>query len=202
MFSLVYGLWKYWFQKDDYFVLILGLDNAGKTTFVEQAKSHYTPEYKGLNLAKISPTVGLNIGKIQTETIVLNFWDLGGQAELQCLWEKYYSDAHAIIFIMDSSDSERIQNSKLAFEKILANESLKKTPILFIANKQDSPNSIAMSKILEYFELEHLIRDKSRDFHFIGACIFQGKGIRESIEWITLIVKKYSVFKPPISSDD
>ncbi|KAI7690145.1 hypothetical protein SSS_09047 [Sarcoptes scabiei] len=118
MFSLVYGLWKYWFQKDDYFVLILGLDNAGKTTFVEQAKSHYTPEYKGLNLAKISPTVGLNIGKIQTETIVLNFWDLGGQAELQCLWEKYYSDAHAIIFIMDSSDSERIQNSKLAFGKL------------------------------------------------------------------------------------
>lgn len=103
MFSLVYGLWKYWFQKDDYFVLILGLDNAGKTTFVEQAKSHYTPEYKGLNLAKISPTVGLNIGKIQTETIVLNFWDLGGQAELQCLWEKVWSWIQFRSFSMASS---------------------------------------------------------------------------------------------------
>ena len=31
MFALLSGLWKYLFQKDEYFVLILGLDNAGKT---------------------------------------------------------------------------------------------------------------------------------------------------------------------------
>lgn len=31
MFSLMSGFYKYMFQKDEYFVLILGLDNAGKT---------------------------------------------------------------------------------------------------------------------------------------------------------------------------
>lgn len=31
MFTLLYGFWKHVFKKDDYFVLILGLDNAGKT---------------------------------------------------------------------------------------------------------------------------------------------------------------------------
>ena len=31
MFSFFYGLWKYWFRKDEYYGLILGLDNAGKT---------------------------------------------------------------------------------------------------------------------------------------------------------------------------
>ena len=31
MFSLFYGLYKYLFKKDEFFVLILGLDNAGKT---------------------------------------------------------------------------------------------------------------------------------------------------------------------------
>ena len=34
MFTLLSGLWKYSFQKDEYFVLILGLDNAGKTVNV------------------------------------------------------------------------------------------------------------------------------------------------------------------------
>ena len=34
MFTLLSGLWKYVFQKDEYFVLILGLDNAGKTVTV------------------------------------------------------------------------------------------------------------------------------------------------------------------------
>ena len=34
MYTLLSGLWKYWFQKDEYFVLILGLDNAGKTVSI------------------------------------------------------------------------------------------------------------------------------------------------------------------------
>jgi ADP-ribosylation factor related protein 1 len=31
MFSLFYGLWKYVFTKDEFHVLILGVDKAGKT---------------------------------------------------------------------------------------------------------------------------------------------------------------------------
>jgi hypothetical protein len=31
MYTLLAGLWKYMFQKDEFFILILGLDNAGKT---------------------------------------------------------------------------------------------------------------------------------------------------------------------------
>ena len=31
MFTLLRGLWDYFFKKDEYFVVILGLDNAGKT---------------------------------------------------------------------------------------------------------------------------------------------------------------------------
>lgn len=38
--------------------------------------------------SKITTTVGLNIGKIDVNGIRLNFWDLGGQTELQSLWDK------------------------------------------------------------------------------------------------------------------
>lgn len=31
MYTLLHGLYKYLMQKDEYFILILGLDNAGKT---------------------------------------------------------------------------------------------------------------------------------------------------------------------------
>ena len=31
MFTLLSGLWRYMFQKDEYYILILGLDNVGKT---------------------------------------------------------------------------------------------------------------------------------------------------------------------------
>ena len=77
MYTLLSGLYRHLTQKDDFYVLILGLDNAGKTTFLESAKTKFTQDYKGVNPNKITSTVGLNIGKIDVNGIRLNFWDLG-----------------------------------------------------------------------------------------------------------------------------
>ena len=44
MFTLLSGLWKYIFQKDEYCLLILGLDNAGKTVCRTKVQKH-TYEY-------------------------------------------------------------------------------------------------------------------------------------------------------------
>lgn len=57
-------------------------------TYLEAAKTKFTRNYKGMNPSKITTTVGLNIGKIDISGIRLNFWDLGGQTELQSLWDK------------------------------------------------------------------------------------------------------------------
>lgn len=64
------------------------MDNAGKTTFLEQTKTKFNKAYKGMNLNRVTTTVGLNIGRIELQGIRLNFWDLGGQQELQSLWDK------------------------------------------------------------------------------------------------------------------
>ncbi|XP_008994521.1 ADP-ribosylation factor-related protein 1 isoform X1 [Callithrix jacchus] len=88
MYTLLSGLYKYMFQKDEYCILILGLDNAGKTTFLEQSKTRFNKNYKGMSLSKITTTVGLNIGTVDVGKARLMFWDLGGQEELQSLWDK------------------------------------------------------------------------------------------------------------------
>lgn len=88
MFSLFYGFWEYFFKKGDYFVLILGLDNSGKTTFLEHARVKFNKNHRPIDLSRIASTVGLNVGRIETSGVRLNFWDLGGQRELQLLWNK------------------------------------------------------------------------------------------------------------------
>uniref|UniRef100_A0A3P9D7T3 ADP-ribosylation factor-related protein 1 n=1 Tax=Maylandia zebra TaxID=106582 RepID=A0A3P9D7T3_9CICH len=139
MYTLLSGLYKYMFQKDEYCVLILGLDNAGKTTFLEQTKTKFSKNYKGMTLSKITTTVGLNIGTIDVGKARLMFWDLGGQEELQSLWDKYYAESHGVIYVIDSTDEERLSESKDAFEKMISSEALEGVPLLVLANKQDVP---------------------------------------------------------------
>uniref|UniRef100_A0A7M4EF74 ADP-ribosylation factor-related protein 1 n=1 Tax=Crocodylus porosus TaxID=8502 RepID=A0A7M4EF74_CROPO len=140
MYTLLSGLYKYIFQRDEYCILILGLDNAGKTTFLEQTKIRFNRNYKGMSLSKITTTVGLNIGTIDVGKVRLMFWDLGGQDELQSLWDKYYAESHGVIYIIDSTDEERLSESKRAFEKMITSEVLEGVPILVLANKQDVEN--------------------------------------------------------------
>uniref|UniRef100_A0A9L0JU03 ARF related protein 1 n=1 Tax=Equus asinus TaxID=9793 RepID=A0A9L0JU03_EQUAS len=116
MYTLLSGLYKYMFQKDEYCILILGLDNAGKTTFLEQSKTRFNKNYKGMSLSKITTTVGLNIGTVDVGKSRLLFWDLGGQEELQSLWDKYYAECHGVIYVIDSTDEERLSESKQAFD--------------------------------------------------------------------------------------
>ncbi|KAK2191023.1 hypothetical protein NP493_62g02001 [Ridgeia piscesae] len=200
MFALLSGLWKYLFQKDEYFVLILGLDNAGKTTYLEQTKTKFNKKHKGMNLTKVTSTVGLNIGKIDLGHIRLNFWDLGGQEELQLLWDKYYAESHALIFVVDSSDRERIDESKEAFNKMITNETLTGVPLLLLANKQDLDGCMSVSDVKGVFrDTAHKLG--RRDHTVMGVSALMGNGMHETINWIMESVKRNELERPPIQKD-
>jgi ADP-ribosylation factor-like protein 2 len=64
--------------------LILGLDNAGKTTIVKKMK--------GEDLNSISPTLGFNIETLEFKGLNLNIWDIGGQTSLRAYWKNYFEE--------------------------------------------------------------------------------------------------------------
>lgn len=197
MFSLLFGLFEYLFSTSNYFILILGLDNSGKTTFLEQARCKLNKNYKKIDLTRIASTVGLNVGKVETCGVILNFWDLGGQKELQLLWDKYFLDAHAIIWLVDSSDPSRLSESIEAFNSIIKNDLLKHLPLLFVLNKQDIPDAMKPSEITHAFR-SSLDKLGDRRFLSIPTSALKGTGVRESINWIGEQVKLSS--KPPADS--
>ncbi|VDD78667.1 unnamed protein product [Mesocestoides corti] len=185
-------------RKDEYSVLILGLDHAGKTTYLEQTKTRFNANYKSMSLHKITSTVGLNIGQVTLEGIVIKFWDLGGQTELQSLWDKYYLESHGVIFIVDSSDPGRFDESKEAFgsHKMIQNRALEGVPLLIIANKQDLDHAFPVSEVKQVFqESAHLIG--TRDCSMRGASALKGDGVNDAIRWMADRIKKNSSRRPP-----
>ncbi|KAJ0962684.1 hypothetical protein J5N97_027806 [Dioscorea zingiberensis] len=186
MFSLFYGLWKYLFSKTEFHVLILGIDKSGKTTLLEKLKSLYS-NLEGLPPDRIVPTVGLNIGRLEAAQAKLVFWDLGGQIGLRTIWEKYYEEAHAIIYVIDAANPSNFESSKSALEKILRHEDLRGAPLLILANKQDLPGAISAEELARYLDLKEL---DERLYMFEAISAYDGMGIKNSIEWLVEVMER------------
>lgn len=89
----------------EYSLLLLGLDNAGKTTLLSAVKSIYNASPNSPAIAqKTVPTVGQNVSTIELPDMYLKIWDIGGQLSLRNLWKSYYASAHAVVFVVDSTD--------------------------------------------------------------------------------------------------
>ncbi|XP_038890758.1 ADP-ribosylation factor-related protein 1 [Benincasa hispida] len=186
MFSLFYGLWKYLFSKTEFHVLILGIDKAGKTTLLEKLKSLYS-NLEGLSPDRIVPTVGLNIGRLEVLNAKLVFWDLGGQPGLRSIWEKYYEEAHAVIYVIDAACPSKFEDSKSALEKVLRHEDLQGAPLLVLANKQDLPEAVSAEELSRYLDLKKL---DERVYMFEAVSGYDGMGIKESVEWLVDIMER------------
>ncbi|KAL8925996.1 MAG: hypothetical protein Q9208_003137 [Pyrenodesmia sp. 3 TL-2023] len=105
MWHLAKSLYVYATSKEEYSLLLLGLDNAGKTTLLSAIKSLYNTSPDPPAIAqKTVPTVGQNVSTIDLPDMYLKIWDIGGQLSLRNLWKSYYSSAHAVIFVVDSTD--------------------------------------------------------------------------------------------------
>ncbi|CAN1267305.1 ADP-ribosylation factor-related protein 1 [Linum perenne] len=186
MFSLFYGMYKHMFSKTEFHVLILGIDKAGKTTLLEKLKTVYSNS-EGLPPDRIVPTVGLNIGRLEVSNSKLVFWDLGGQIGLRSIWEKYYEEAHAVIFVVDAACPSRFEDSKSALEKVLRHDDLQGAPVLILANKQDLPDAVTTDELGRYLDPKKL---DERVSMYEAVSAYDGVekkcslGIKGSLEWL------------------
>lgn len=92
-------------------MLILGLDNAGKTTILKKLSNE--------EIHHIQPTQGFNIKSIVESGFKLNVWDIGGQKAIREYWEYYYEGTDALVYVVDSADQLRIKESQEVLSALL-----------------------------------------------------------------------------------
>ncbi|KAK3615114.1 ADP-ribosylation factor protein 3 [Elasticomyces elasticus] len=217
MYHLVKSLYLHATSKEEYSILLLGLDNAGKTTLLEQIKAIYSPDHHPK--LQTVPTVGQNVSLITLPDCYLRIWDVGGQHSLRGLWQSYYSSAHAIVFILDSTDvgdadiqslsdgskkedeDGRLAECKLVLEDVLRNEETDGVPVLVLANKQDREDCVEVVRIKEGLVRKVFEGEKGvsvRDSRVLPLSALTGTGVKEAVEWVCSRVKWNKEGRPPV----
>lgn len=194
----------------EYSVLLLGLDNAGKTTLHEQIKSAFLESRPAPKL-KTVPTVGQNVSTITLPDMYLKIWDVGGQHSLRKLWQSYYTSCHAIVFVIDSTDigdgnlesdsSGRLEECRLVLEDVLQHSETEGVPLLVLANKQDREDCVEVVRIKEGLVKKVFEGDKGasiRDSRVLPVSALTGTGVTEAVEWVRTRVKWNKEGRPPV----
>lgn len=189
MFSLVQGIYEELTYVPERKVALLGIESSGKSSILEWLKVYLTknagPDVvveKPSSLEKMNPTVGLNVAKLYTAGEKLLIWDLGGAKALRPIWERYIEDAEVVIWVVDSADESKIEDSRDELKKLVAREHLEHRPLLIFANKQDRQDATDPVKIS--LDLD-LLSDAEKRPQCVQPCSAEtGEGIREGIQWL------------------
>mmetsp|Transcript_35821 Transcript_35821/g.34858 ORF Transcript_35821/g.34858 Transcript_35821/m.34858 type:complete len:162 (+) Transcript_35821:32-517(+) len=139
-------------------VLILGLDNAGKTTILKTFAEE--------EITSIMPTKGFNVKQMNYQGFKLSVWDIGGQREIRDYWQMFFEGTDALIYIVDSSDEMRLKESTEELQQLLVEEKLLNKPVLVFANKQDLQFALDAEHVMASLKLMEI---KDRNWN-IQAC--------------------------------
>eukprot|EP00978_Attheya_sp_CCMP212_P005749 scaffold12860_cov54-Attheya_sp.AAC.10 len=178
MGMIISQLWDRLASKQEMRLLMIGLDAAGKTSTLYKLKL-------GENVTTI-PTIGFNVETIQYKNITMTVWDIGGQDKIRPLWRHYFQGTQALIYVVDSNDTERIEEACLSLHSVLSADELQDVVVLVFANKQDLPHAMSPSEITEKLALRSL----RREWFIQGCCATTGDGVYEGLDWLSCTVAK------------
>lgn len=159
-------------------VLMLGLDNSGKTTIVRSLL--------GQDVREVSPTMGFNIDTVEREGYTLNIWDVGGQQSLRPFWFNYFDRTDALIWVVDAVSLERLAESFAELDKILQEDRLIGSSLLVLVNKTDLlSNELEVSRVVSQItELLGLRKLTNHEWRVFPVSAISGLNIEKLIDFI------------------
>jgi len=116
---------------------------------------------------------------------LLTVWDAGGQDKIRPLWRFYFQHTNGIIFVVDSTDRDRMSEAREELKRLLNTDTLLDTDLLVLANKQDLPRAMNVDEIVDHLGLRGL----ERKWHIQTTCAISGDGLREGLEWLSTRMK-------------
>uniref|UniRef100_A0A7S0BV29 Uncharacterized protein n=1 Tax=Proboscia inermis TaxID=420281 RepID=A0A7S0BV29_9STRA len=162
-------------------ILLLGLDNAGKTTLLQRLRQpSYVPGIQ-------PPTERPNLESFRVSGVNFVGWDLGGHEAVRHLWDDYAPEGNAILFLIDASDPRRFEESAEELDS-LVNDGVvdANVPIAILLNKCDletAAETDVVEKAIGYEEL--LMKYSENRIEIFRISVLRGDGYQEAFQWLS-----------------
>ncbi|KAH8301587.1 hypothetical protein KR059_006306 [Drosophila kikkawai] len=166
-------------KKDKMTILVLGLNNSGKSSII----NHFKKSSEQTSI--VVPTVGFMVEQFYTGMagVSIKAIDMSGATRYRNLWEHQLKNCHGIIYVIDSSDRMRFVVVKDELDLVLQHPDLcnRIVPILFYGNKSDMEDSLSSVKIAAALRLENI---KEKPWHICSSNAISGEGLGEGVQWL------------------
>ncbi|KAJ3429599.1 adp-ribosylation factor f-related [Anaeramoeba flamelloides] len=159
--------------KPTFQIIVLGLTAVGKSTII----------YKLIldDDLKINSTPNCLCEILSYQGYKLICWEVSESLNSHNRWFQYFSEPQALVWVVNTSDRNKIEQSKNGLHRVLENEEMKNIPVLIYANKfKDSNRAMTMKELVKKLELKTLEQN-----WYLQPCIaIKKKGLTQGMDWI------------------
>lgn len=191
LFDWFWNLLSFFGWKSNAKLLIIGLDNAGKSTLLDRVASG--------KMLQHPPTSQCRSKELTLGSLNFTAYDLGGHRQARRVWRDYFPAVDGIIFMVDVADVERFPEARAELESLLHDDAISDIPILVLANKIDRKdaakeavvvNSLGLPIYRTGKELVNKSELPGRPLEVFPCSLLKMLGYGEGFRWLAHYVKQ------------
>jgi GTP-binding protein SAR1 len=169
-------------------VVLLGLDNAGKTTLMHMLRDNL--------LVQHMPTQKPTMETFTLGGLTFSMHDLGGHTVARRLWDDYCVTASGIVYVIDVGDRERVDEARAVFAELMVNDVTRSLPVAVLGNKIDVPGALSEAEARHLFGLGQTVGQDAtkaevgavRPVELFMCSIAKRQGYKEAFQWLSRFI--------------
>ncbi|EKJ73209.1 hypothetical protein FPSE_06633 [Fusarium pseudograminearum CS3096] len=179
-------------------IAVVGLPSAGKTAIIHKLSGGQKPTQP---LNETVNTTHFSQGSQQ-----YFFFDYSGNEKVRAIWRVFLSRKEALVFVIDSTNRDNMEETKEALWNVLRNIMLDGQPVLILANKQDHPKAMNVLELIECLEIDKDL-EKNKNFvrvlfhqslRIVATSAITGENLVEGLEWMRQVYFQDDIDNNPI----